>query len=98
MGVVSLKCCIVTQRSQRILSGKRPDRLAPGKPITPADASEQDSAQLLLESVGGLLSGLKGEVVKCSENGPGFQVMASRWLVERTFGRLMGHRRPGSGS
>jgi transposase len=38
-------------------------------------------------------SKLKVEVVKRSETARGFKVLARRWVVERTFGWLMRHRR-----
>jgi putative transposase len=38
-------------------------------------------------------SKLKVEVVKRSDTTRGFKVLARRWVVERTFGWLMRHRR-----
>lgn len=37
--------------------------------------------------------GLLVEIVKCSDEVKGFQVLPRRWLVERTFGWLIRNRR-----
>ena len=43
--------------------------------------------------VKGLRPKLDVEVVKRSDTTKGFKVLARRWIVERTFGWLMHHRR-----
>lgn len=37
--------------------------------------------------------GIDVEVVRCAPGVKGFKVIPRRWVVERTFGRLMRHRR-----
>jgi transposase len=86
--------------------------------VTPADSTERDGAQALLQRtlavftwlrllwvdggytgpafaqwVRNLRSKLEVEVVKRSDDASGFQVLPRRWVVERTFGWFMRHRR-----
>ena len=86
--------------------------------VTPANTTERNGAQMLLQGllgwftwlrilwvdggysgpafanwVASIRSKLKVEVVRRSDQAPGFKLLARRWVVERTFGWLMRHRR-----
>ena len=86
--------------------------------VTPANVTERNGAQLLLQRllgwftwlrllwvdggysgpafaswIAGLRPKLKVQVVKRSDQTGGFRLLARRWVVERTFGWLMRHRR-----
>lgn len=51
------------------------------------------SGEAFAQWVKGLRPKLKVEVVKRSDDAKGFKVLPRRWVVERTFGWLMRHRR-----
>lgn len=57
------------------------------------DLPKPESSRLLRSGVTNHWSKLEIEIVKRSDQAKGFSLLAHRWIVERTFGWLMRHRR-----